>query len=538
MNMVKYQEKNSPRHNDIKELSKPFWILLVFCFFGFVVFGAAFTHFQNRASIQASEKLFRAVLSERYERLSQLVLEYGYWDEAVDKLITIRDESWVEDNFGSYLKETLKISTAHILDDRNNSTISNINGKIIDNADVKKYGETLTLIVKNARGTEVNKEPVPVSGILATENSIHVTSAVRMTTYFEKDGAEVDLSTNHVLLFTQEVDKLYLEQISKDYLLSELRISPKAPSFWEAGTAIKAFDGSEQGYFVWNPELPGSRMIPAMGAAVAFVFVLMTATAIIFVQRTTQYAILLDNARAEADRANRTKSEYLNNVTHEMRTPLNALIGFSGIMQRQMYGPLENEKYRDYVDDISSASRHMLDVVNDLLDLAKIETGELVLEFEDIDLNETVVSAVNYVQDGAREKAIELRIEQADDEMVIRSNNRYVRQILLNLLSNAIKFTKPGGSVTCSTTRTTNGGAEIKVIDTGIGIRDDELLKVLEPFGQATKAGEEKSSGTGLGLPITKILAEKLGGTFTLESMEGEGTTATIVISSIPRKNS
>ena len=106
MHIVKYQEKNSPRHRDIKELSKPFWILLVLCFFGFVVFGAAFTHFQNLASIQASEKLFRTVLSERHERLSELVLEYGYWDEAIEKLVNTRDESWIEENFGIYTRVT------------------------------------------------------------------------------------------------------------------------------------------------------------------------------------------------------------------------------------------------------------------------------------------------------------------------------------------------------------------------------------------------------------------------------------------------
>jgi signal transduction histidine kinase len=350
---------------------------------------------------------------------------------------------------------------------------------------------------------------------------------------------DVDRSTDHILLFTQEVDELFLEQISEDYLLSSLRISSTAPGFWKAGTAVEAIDGSVRGYFVWNPELPGSRMVPAIGTAVAIFFMLMTVTAIMFFRKTTRYAFLLSDARSKAERANRAKSEFLHNVTHEMRTPLNSVIGFSGIMRQEMFGPIESPKYREYVDDISSVSLHMLDVVNDLLDLAKIETGELQLDIDNVDLNEAVASAVGFVREGANEKAIDLRIEHCDEETVIQSDARSLRQILLNLLSNAIKFTKPGGNVTCAACRTADGGVEVKIIDTGIGIREDQLSKVLEPFGQATTTtGEEKKAGTGLGLPITKVLAEALGGTFALESMEGEGTAATVVFPSVVSRNS
>ena len=162
---AKTENDGSPQQNAIKDLSKPFWLLLIFSIFGFVVFAAAFTHLQNLSSIQASEKLFRTVVSERYERLSELVLEYGYWDEAVEKLVYARDENWIKDNLGEYLKNTLKVSTAHVFDDRDNLTISSIDGKI-KNDNVIKFGGMLTVMLGDARGSPTNKEPVPVSGIL------------------------------------------------------------------------------------------------------------------------------------------------------------------------------------------------------------------------------------------------------------------------------------------------------------------------------------------------------------------------------------
>jgi signal transduction histidine kinase len=233
--------------------------------------------------------------------------------------------------------------------------------------------------------------------------------------------------------------------------------------------------------------------------------------------------------KMRAETANRTKSEFLANMSHELRTPLNAIIGFSEVMKRAMFGPL-SEQYRDYGADIFNSGTHLLDLINDVLDLSKLEAKKLELFEEIVGIDDVIDASVRLVSPQAGKARVHV-IKSTGEEALpaVRADERRLRQVLLNLLSNAVKFTPEGGSVHITGSRG-NGGLAITIKDNGIGIAADQIPKVLEPFCQIDSKVSRRHHGTGLGLPLAKQLIELHGGTLRIESALNVGTCVTIFL--------
>ena len=230
----------------------------------------------------------------------------------------------------------------------------------------------------------------------------------------------------------------------------------------------------------------------------------------------------LQSARREAERSSALKSDFLAKVSHEIRTPLNAILGFAEVIIEERFGPLGNERYRDYLKDIHSSGAYVMSLVNDLLDLSKIEAGKLELNFASVDANRIVAECVSLMQPQANRERIIIRVSLAPRLPNLVADERSLRQIVLNILSNAVKFNEPGGQVIVSTALTDAGHAVIRIRDTGIGMSESELETALEPFRQV--ATSRRTGGTGLGLPLTKALVEANRASFTIKSAKQDGT--------------
>lgn len=235
---------------------------------------------------------------------------------------------------------------------------------------------------------------------------------------------------------------------------------------------------------------------------------------------------MLTDARDVARMADRKNSEFLANMTHELRTPLNAVIGFAEVLRDELYGPLGHRLYHDFVADIHESGRHLLAVIDDILDLSKIDFSSREFKPRTIDVGYTIDSAVRMIRHRARNAGILVDVQLDASLPNLSGEEHGIKQILLNLLSNAVKFTPGGGKVTVSAALDPDGGLALAVSDTGIGIAATDLQRIFTPFVQLETAG--LADGAGLGLPLVKSLAEMHNADVSIESAPGQGTTLTV----------
>jgi PAS domain S-box-containing protein len=281
------------------------------------------------------------------------------------------------------------------------------------------------------------------------------------------------------------------------------------------------------GVYIWLEVLTRTRY-GADGAYLGYVSVARDVTA----RKEQELEALAARERAEA--ANKAKSQFLANMSHELRTPLNAIIGFADLMRAEAFGPLGNARYQDYVTLVYDSGQLLLDLITDMLDMAKIEAGKMELNFERVDLAETIGDVSRLLEDRAQQAGVTLETDAPFRSSLI-ADRRALKQITMNLLSNAIKFTPRGGSIRASS-MIDGGIARIVVSDTGIGIPESEIARLGKPFEQVCGDPMLAKTGTGLGLALVRALAEQHGGTMTITSAEGVGTEVTVTLAIAPAK--
>ncbi|MBI1985453.1 MAG: hypothetical protein HYS64_02010, partial [Rhodospirillales bacterium] len=239
-------------------------------------------------------------------------------------------------------------------------------------------------------------------------------------------------------------------------------------------------------------------------------------------------ALALHQAKEEADRANRSKTHFLANMSHELRTPLNAIIGFATVMVNEMFGPIGHKRYKEYANDIHASGNQLVALIGDILDISKVEVGKLDVFDTIVSVRDVVTDTARLMDERARQAHIDLSVTVPNDLPLLRADQVRVKQIILNLLDNGLKFTRPHGAVRIEGYLEARGGISIKVADTGIGIAEQDMNKVLEAFGQANHSYTHTYRGAGLGLALSKSLMELHGGTLHLESELGKGTTVIV----------
>ena len=237
----------------------------------------------------------------------------------------------------------------------------------------------------------------------------------------------------------------------------------------------------------------------------------------------------VESSLEKAETANRAKSELMANMSHELRTPLNAIIGFSDTMKEEVFGPLGHEKYREYLNDINYSGIHLLDLINDILDVSAIEAGVVELHEENISVSDVVDASIRIIMPRSNSGKVTVTSSVSSETPQIFADERRVKQVFLNLLSNAVKFTPEGGKVTVNSWLNEDASLSISVVDTGIGMDEDGVEKALSKFGQVDSGLDRKHEGTGLGLPLTIGLMECHGGTLEVKSEKGRGTQLTVI---------
>ena len=247
-----------------------------------------------------------------------------------------------------------------------------------------------------------------------------------------------------------------------------------------------------------------------------------------YMRLRAQRETALRAAKLEAELASRSKSEFLANMSHELRTPLNAIIGFSDLIKH--LGVVSPDKNLEYATNISDAGRHLLNIISDILDISKIESGTAELALEPHDVRELVESSIMLVRERIESKGQKLEVKLARDLPVLKVDGRRVKQVIINLLSNAHKFTPPRGRIFVVARTIADGGVTIAVADTGPGMTADEVQIAMKPFGQVRADHLHSHSGTGLGLPIARKIVESHGGTISVGSARGRGATFTIAL--------
>jgi signal transduction histidine kinase len=271
-------------------------------------------------------------------------------------------------------------------------------------------------------------------------------------------------------------------------------------------------------------ERPGGRIVELRANAAPGGGVVATFTDVTELRRAEQRALA---ARDAAEAASRAKSDFLANMSHELRTPLNAIIGYSEAIVARLFGPI-GARYAEYAGDINASGQHLLQIIGDLLDLAKIEAGRMEIAEERLDLRALAEDSLHMMRERAEHAGLAMTIACSARDAALVGDGRAIRQMLLNLLSNAIKFTASGGTVTASIADAPEGGLALVVADTGIGMAVHEIPKALEPFGQISGPMSRRHQGTGLGLPLVRSFAELHQAAMAIESRPGLGTRVSI----------
>ncbi|MBP2235582.1 PAS domain S-box-containing protein [Sinorhizobium kostiense] len=387
--------------------------------------------------------------------------------------------------------------------------------------------------------------PSPMPGDAAKEGEAAVTVEARLRMEIEELRSILETATDGVVVLGQDGDIRTMNRSASalfNYDEDEMRGKPFAALFaHESQKAVIDYLQGLSGHGVASV-LNDGREVIGREAGGGFIPLFMTIGRLAssngycaVIRDITQWKRTeeeLRNAKRAAETANAHKTEFLARVSHEIRTPLNAIIGFSDMMASEHFGPVGHPRYIEYAGDIGRSGRHVLDIVNDLLDISKIEAGEMELEFSAVDLNEAISEAVSLVQPQANSQRVIIRTSLSASVPEVVADGRSIKQIALNILANAIRFTPSGGQIVVSTAYEANGSVILRIRDTGIGMSRNELDQAMKPFRQVTTGGRKRGDGTGLGLPLTKAMAEANRAQFSINSAPNEGTLVEIAFPS------
>ncbi|MEQ8665961.1 MAG: ATP-binding protein [Rhodospirillales bacterium] len=535
------------RISELKALSIAFTLLLlasVLLIVGLAVFSV---RSQDEVAVMDSEHLVQSVVLDQARQLRNQLLDYSYWDEAVDNLVYVQNHRWADRNVGLYMHERFDIFASFVIAPDNTTTYAMWDGqRRLDFTPVETFGDDFRRLLTRARETSPTEPPLPTTGFLKdSDGTLYLTAMSVLTRFEPSERLGGNLGSGWVLVFLKVFDQELLDVLAERYLLNGLKFSAKDADSFRARMSIVSPNGIPHGYLTWKVESALAETMKWLGPVFVVTFIIFGILAVIFFSRTRRIVDLLsrnladvqnaqdlrNHALMEARNASQAKSRFLANMSHELRTPLNAIIGMADMMRHGVFGEIGNERYLGYLDDVHMSARHLLRLINDVLDISAIEAGKLNLKMEPISVPELIAEGLAVIRQAAAQNGIEFETDVEQDIPKLVADRRSVTQILINLLNNAVKYTQKGGHVQLSVS-TTDRAHRFIIRDTGSGIPADILPSITEPFIRAHEDPEVSIEGTGLGLSITKELLNAHNGKLEIESELGIGTTVTVEIPS------
>ncbi|MEQ9487517.1 MAG: ATP-binding protein [Alphaproteobacteria bacterium] len=516
-------QQKSFKQQLIRDFMMPFTLVLVI---SIVIIGglvALSKRSQEQVAEDSSLHLARSVLEDIERRLADQLLDYSYWDQAVENLVTHFNANWADNNVGIYMNQRFDISSSYVLDGDNIAIYGMKDGNRTSENPFERFQGGLEDIVKRARLTNPTEPPVTASGYVTDGNDIHIAAASVLTRFPETEDESEIIATDSVLIYVRSFNKRLLAELSHNYLLNDLRTITDAENIATVGLPLFADNGMPIGFLTWRLDSPARKMMTWLLPLIVVVMMVFAATSYIFFKRMQRTAETLYQAKEEAESASKQKSKFLSSMSHEFRTPLNAILGFSDLMRKQKFGPLGSERYEEYAEFVHSSGQHMLTLVNDVLDMAAIEAGRHPIIKEPVHIHPMIEKCIQTVRPMADEKSLMLNTAFPENLPRIVVDRRSFIQIVLNALSNAIKFTKHDGHISISA-NFSDDSVTIVIVDTGIGIPAHIIPHITKPFAQGHSNSNVTQDGTGLGLSIAKSLIDANEGILAIESEVGTGT--------------
>lgn len=477
------------------------------------------------------QRLARTFIEQNLGRLEEMTYDNAWWDPAVANLVTMPDAYWANENVGWYWHETFGLKASFVVDPQGETVFAFVDGVESETPAKAMLGSALPALMRAARA-EASEAPGSASAVVETPGGLAFVGLSLLTPEHVQAGSPAP-GQRSALIAVRSLDAALLAQAAVQFQLDRLGFRPPAATPHHGGGAfdLRGAGGELVARLTWRPAHPGDQLRDSLILPMAGVGAVVLGLFGLFVWVSHRVATRLNAARLAAEGASEAKSRFLANMSHELRTPLNAILGFSELIMLGHTAGSDNDRQCEYGEAIHLSGQHLLDLIEDILDLSKIESGRQELRLEPLDVG----TAFEEVSKGlasvlaARGHTVSLEVPEGLPPLV--ADPRAVRQILYNLLSNAAKFTPDNGTLVIGACLASGEGIELFVRDNGIGMAPEDLRRVRLPFEQvADPRGIATGGGTGLGLSIVEGLASLHGGRLQLDSVPGHGTRAAVVL--------
>ena len=502
----------------LRRLLIPVISIVVISISGFLYFLYQAVARSDSSAALADERVIRSQINELANRLALLAEDNSWWEAAYQNIYIKLDIQWIDETIGesvdsiSFIDGTIIVGVddevlySHFID-------PDLTGEHFLNSDVRELLASF----------EASDDATPFSkpALMMFDRRFFVMGVGMVQRTVEEGISTFAPERRPVIIFVRELGGEALGQFGENLAIENLELTPHpGKGAWHSFVIDETllsplFLSGENLFLQWTPKTPGADFMDDTTVPVLLVLCVLILAFLVFYRRAAAMM-------ASLDKANRAKSEFLANMSHEIRTPLNAIIGFSEMVKSEMFGKVEGQRNKEYLNYIHDSGYHLLLIINDILDLSKVEAGEWALHREFFDLDDELDDSVSTLVIAAEKK--NLKIERLLKKITIYSDVKLFRQVVLNILSNAIKFTPQGGKISIKNTICT-AGAMLEISDTGIGMTREELDIARKQFGQVQSASGRNQTGTGLGLPLVYRFMELLGGRIEIKSERNVGTT-------------